>query len=55
MDDIKVVEDQELEKYTQDFQGIKNGLVRVGPKGYLYPKGYMKFADKIYQFKVIIL
>ncbi|KAL4714529.1 hypothetical protein ACJJTC_006575 [Scirpophaga incertulas] len=44
--DVKPEETEEILKYFQ--ANTQEGFVRVGPKGYLYLKGYLQLAENVY-------
>ncbi|KAG0723681.1 Sulfotransferase 1C4 [Chionoecetes opilio] len=48
---VEVLEGEELARQMRDWRGYKKGLVRLTPGPWVMPKGFLKFADKFYEFK----
>ena len=52
---IEEMEAQVREQYQKDFQGDVNDMVVLRPGGWLLPRNFLKFQDKVYNFKVAIV
>lgn len=50
--EVEVLEGEELAKQMKDFHGYTDGLVRLTPGRWLFPKPYLRFADKYFKFEV---
>lgn len=49
------LEGEELAKQEKDFMGNRNGVVRLIPDRWIFTASFMKFADNLYNFKVLNL
>ncbi|XP_050736796.1 sulfotransferase 1B1-like isoform X3 [Eriocheir sinensis] len=49
--EVEVLEGEELAKQMKDFHGYTDGLVRLTPGRWLFPKPYLRFADKYFKFE----
>ncbi|CAL4066230.1 unnamed protein product [Meganyctiphanes norvegica] len=45
------MDEEELQKRVADHTGEVNGMIRLEPGGWLYPKSFPKLADHLYHFK----
>lgn len=45
------LEGEELEQQKKNFQGYQSGLVRLNPGRWLFPAGFTKFANGMFNFK----
>ncbi|KAK4325109.1 hypothetical protein Pmani_004264 [Petrolisthes manimaculis] len=46
-----MVDGEELAQLKRDYTGYTYGLVRLNPGRWIFPSDFMKFADKLYNFK----
>lgn len=50
--EARPVEGEELERLMKNFPTFKNGIVRLNPGGWLFPKRFLEYADTLYNFQV---
>ncbi|XP_066979277.1 sulfotransferase 1A1-like [Macrobrachium rosenbergii] len=50
--DYKVFDEEKMEHIRKNFKGFEEPLIRLNPGGWVLPKEYLKFANKIYNFEI---